>query len=73
MSQSLYWVLKEFITFDGCLKSAQGLSHLSTGCRCIVTCNGGKICRQFGKFICLCEKGKRGSNCEENGMFILVV
>ncbi|XP_020614884.1 uncharacterized protein LOC110053035 [Orbicella faveolata] len=27
-------------------------------------CSGGKSCRQFGQYLCLCEKGKTGRNCE---------
>lgn len=40
------------------------------GC-CEEICSGGKSCRQFGKYICLCEKGKTGKNCKENGTLFL--
>ncbi|XP_020614819.1 neurotrimin-like [Orbicella faveolata] len=35
---------------------------------CAERCSGGKSCRQFGQYLCLCEKGKTGRNCEEQGM-----
>lgn len=44
----------------------------STGGRCEVNCTGGKMCREFGRFLCLCEKGKKGFNCEGNGMLIII-
>ena len=36
---------------------------------CDEICVSGKSCRQFGQYLCLCEKGKSGANCEEQGTF----
>ena len=43
------------------------ICFISLGGFCEETCSGGKSCRQFGQYICLCEKGKTGRNCEEQG------
>jgi len=39
----------------------------SKGEFCEEICLSGKSCRQFGQYLCLCEKGKTGKNCEEQG------
>ena len=30
-----------------------------------------KSCRLFGQYVCLCELGKKGENCEEKGTLFL--
>ena len=42
-----------------------------TGGLCEKKCSDRKSCRQFGQYVCLCEKGKTGENCEEEGMLSL--
>ncbi|XP_022807116.1 leucine-rich repeats and immunoglobulin-like domains protein 2 [Stylophora pistillata] len=34
---------------------------------CLEECTNGRNCREFGKYLCLCPKGKTGHNCKENG------
>ena len=40
---------------------------LLIGGLCATKCSGGQSCRQFGQYVCLCEKGKTGKDCEEKG------
>ncbi|XP_078379877.1 fibroblast growth factor receptor 4-like isoform X4 [Oculina patagonica] len=40
---------------------------------CFEECTNGKTCRQFGKFLCLCPRGKKGTNCEENDAIAKIV
>ncbi|XP_068734046.1 fibroblast growth factor receptor 3-like isoform X2 [Montipora capricornis] len=34
--------------------------------KCEEQCNNGTKCRYFGKYLCLCEKGKKGAMCTTN-------
>ena len=35
---------------------------------CEKKCPSVKSCRKFGQYLCLCEKGKKGTDCKEKGM-----
>ena len=35
---------------------------------CEEKCPSVKHCRKFGQYLCLCEKGKKGTDCKEDGM-----
>ncbi|XP_068687446.1 uncharacterized protein [Montipora foliosa] len=39
---------------------------MTIGGRCEEQCNNGTKCRYFGKYLCLCEKGKKGAMCTTN-------
>ena len=39
-----------------------------TGGKCEVECTGGTFCREWGQFLCLCNKGKKGTNCEQTDL-----
>ncbi|XP_068687447.1 uncharacterized protein [Montipora foliosa] len=39
---------------------------MTIGGKCEEQCNNGTKCRYFGKYLCLCEKGKKGAMCTTN-------
>lgn len=41
--------------------------------QCREPCTNGRKCRQLGIFLCLCERGKRGTNCQEEDVLKKVV
>ncbi|XP_022809630.1 fibroblast growth factor receptor 3-like [Stylophora pistillata] len=40
---------------------------------CLEECTNGRNCREFGKYLCLCPKGKTGQNCKENDTMAVVL
>ena len=43
------------------------MTFLRVGNPCLVKCTNGRACREFGKYFCLCPKGRKGRDCKENG------
>lgn len=46
--------------------------HFLTGGKCEVECTDGTSCREWGQFLCLCNKGKKGPNCEQTGIYVYI-
>ncbi|CAH3161296.1 unnamed protein product, partial [Pocillopora meandrina] len=40
---------------------------------CLVKCTNGRTCREFGKHLCLCPKGRKGRDCKENDAVAIVI
>lgn len=46
--------------------------HFLTGGKCEVECTDRTSCREWGQFLCLCDKGKKGPNCEQTGIYVYI-